>query len=77
MRPVKFDGEPILTAFLCRASLPDIFNIFALWIILFFVWAIFYVEVFGLTRWSVYETRNQNYSSFWQAMVMLALASTG
>ncbi|KAL8283193.1 hypothetical protein RQP46_005971 [Phenoliferia psychrophenolica] len=59
------------------ASLPDIGNIFALWIILFFVWAIFFVEVFGLTRWSVYETRNMNYTSFWQAMVMLALASTG
>lgn len=60
-----------------RASLPAIFNIFALWLVLFFVWAIFYLEVFGLTRWNVYGTRIANYSSFWNVMVMLVLASTG
>ncbi|KAM0754891.1 hypothetical protein T439DRAFT_283840 [Meredithblackwellia eburnea MCA 4105] len=59
------------------ASLPAIANIFALWLVLFLVWAIFYVEVFGLTRWVNNETHNQNYSSFWRAMVMLVLASTG
>lgn len=59
------------------ASLPAILNIFSLWLVFFIVWAIAYLEIFGLTRWGVYGTRLVNYSAFWNVMVMLVLASTG
>ena len=38
-------------------------------LLLFF--AILYVEVFSLTKWSTGEGRNQNYSSMPKALVML------
>ncbi|GAA5898852.1 calcium channel protein CCH1 [Sporobolomyces salmoneus] len=59
------------------ASLPAILNIFALWAVLFLVFAIFYMEVFGLTRWQSHETHNANYYSFGNALVLLILQSTG
>ncbi|GAA5943198.1 hypothetical protein JCM10213_006241 [Rhodosporidiobolus nylandii] len=59
------------------ASLPAILSIFALWLVLFLVFAIFYLELFGLTRWESAETWTSNYYTFWNAMVLLALQSTG
>ncbi|GAA5872257.1 hypothetical protein JCM8547_004796 [Rhodosporidiobolus lusitaniae] len=59
------------------ASLPAILNIFALWLVLFLVWAIFFIEIFGLTRWGSAGTPNANYYTFFNAMVLLALQSTG
>ncbi|GAA5936334.1 DNA-binding ATPase [Sporobolomyces koalae] len=59
------------------ASLPAILNIFALWVVLFLVFAIFYIEVFGLTRWQKLETHNANYYTFANALVLLVLQSTG
>ncbi|GAA5915927.1 hypothetical protein JCM5296_002066 [Sporobolomyces johnsonii] len=59
------------------ASLPAILNIFSVWLVLFLVWAIFYIEIFGLTRWETLETHNANYYTFWDTMVMLTLQSTG
>ncbi|GAA6002036.1 hypothetical protein JCM10207_003048 [Rhodosporidiobolus poonsookiae] len=59
------------------ASLPAILNIFALWLILFLVFAIFYIELFGLTRWGSAGTHNSNYYTFFNTLVLLALQSTG
>ncbi|GAA6010255.1 hypothetical protein JCM11491_005413 [Sporobolomyces phaffii] len=59
------------------ASLPAILNIFALWVVMFLVFAIFYIEVFGLVRWQSHETYNANYYSFGNALVLLVLQSTG
>ncbi|GAA6064276.1 hypothetical protein JCM10212_000978 [Sporobolomyces blumeae] len=59
------------------ASLPAILNIFALWLVLFLVFAILYIEVFGLTRWEPQFSHNSNYYTFWNAMVLLVLQSTG
>jgi len=52
-------------------------NIFALWLVLFLAYAIFYMEVFGLTKWGSAGSTNSNYSSFFKALVLLALQSTG
>ncbi|SCV68841.1 BQ2448_962 [Microbotryum intermedium] len=59
------------------ASLKALLNIFCLWMVLFIVWALFYIEVFGLTKWNFNETHNANYSTFAKALVLLALQSTG
>ncbi|GAA6002347.1 calcium channel protein CCH1 [Rhodotorula paludigena] len=59
------------------SSLPALLNIFALWLCLFLVYAIFYLEMFGLTRWESAGTRLANYYTFWSTMVLLALQSTG
>jgi hypothetical protein len=59
------------------AALPTILNIFALWLILFLTFAIFYTEVFGLTRWGAHGTSLANYYSFASTLVLLALQSTG
>ncbi|KAG9101606.1 calcium channel protein [Ceratobasidium sp. 370] len=59
------------------ASLPAIFNLFMFWLILFVFFAIVFVEVFALTRWDTAENHNQNYSSFGNALLMLAFMSTG
>ncbi|GAA5981675.1 hypothetical protein JCM10908_004562 [Rhodotorula pacifica] len=59
------------------AALPTILNIFALWLILFLTFAIFYTEVFGLTRWGPHGTSLANYYSFGSTLVLLALQSTG
>lgn len=60
-----------------RAALPTILNIFALWVILFLTFALFYTEIFGLTRWVTQGTSVANYYSFASTLVMLALQSTG
>ncbi|KAG8763613.1 calcium channel protein [Ceratobasidium sp. 423] len=59
------------------ASLPAIMNLFLLWFTLFIFYGIVFMEVFGLTRWDTAETHNQNYSSFGNALLMLAFMSTG
>ncbi|CAE6352806.1 unnamed protein product [Rhizoctonia solani] len=59
------------------ASLPAIMNLFLLWFTLFIFYGIIFMEVFGLTRWDSAETHNQNYSSFGNALLMLAFMSTG
>jgi voltage-dependent calcium channel len=48
-----------------------------LWFIFFMFFAILFVEVFGLTKWSTGETRTQNYATVGSALVMLAFMSTG
>ncbi|KAG8696332.1 calcium channel protein [Ceratobasidium sp. 394] len=59
------------------SSLPAIFNLFIFWLTLFVFFAIVFVEVFALTRWDTAENHNQNYSSFGNALLMLAFMSTG
>ncbi|KAF9039224.1 high-affinity cell membrane calcium channel [Panaeolus papilionaceus] len=59
------------------ASLPVIFSLLGLWLVLFIFFAILFVEVFGLTKWGGAETPTTNYASLGSAMVMLAFQSTG
>lgn len=60
------------------ASLPSLAQLFALWLILFLVWGLLYVEMFSLTRWGPSNlTRSSNYQSLPKALVMLAIQSTG
>lgn len=66
-----------LDASLTRSRFAAIMNIFALWLVLFLAYAIFYMEVFGLTKWGSAASTNSNYSSFFKALVLLALQSTG
>jgi hypothetical protein len=55
-------GAILKDAVFGRASLPAIGNLFMLWSILFLMWAIFFTEVFSLTRWWTHETWNMNFS---------------
>ena len=57
--------------------MPVILSLLGLWIILFLFFAILFVEVFSLTKWNTGETRNMNYSSMANALVMLAFMTTG
>jgi voltage-dependent calcium channel len=59
------------------ASLPAILSLFALWVVLFIVWSIMMLEVFGLTRWGPNETYAKNFSTFWRSFVFLSMMSTG
>ncbi|KAL0948006.1 hypothetical protein HGRIS_010628 [Hohenbuehelia grisea] len=59
------------------ASLPVILSLLGLWFIVFIFFAILFVEVFGMTKWSTAETRTQNYTDMGAALVMLAFMSTG
>ncbi|RDB21766.1 Calcium-channel protein cch1 [Hypsizygus marmoreus] len=59
------------------ASLPVILSLLGLWLILFIFFAILFVEVFSLTKWSSGETRSMNYSSMGSSLVMLAFMSVG
>ncbi len=61
----------------CRASLPIILSLLSLWLVLFMFFAILFVEVFSLTKWNTLETRNQNYSTMSNALVMLAFMTSG
>ena len=58
-------------------SLPVILSLLGLWVILFLFFAILFVEVFSQTKWNTGETRNMNYSSMANALVMLAFMTTG
>ena len=60
-----------------RASLHVILSLIMLWLILFLFFAILFVEVFSLTKWSTAESRNRNYSTIGSSLVMLAFMSTG
>jgi hypothetical protein len=62
---------------LFRSSLPVIFSLLSLWIVLFIFFAILFVEVFSLTKWNTAENRNQNYSTMGSALVMLAFMTSG
>jgi hypothetical protein len=62
---------------LFRSSLPVIFSLLSLWLVLFMFFGILFVEVFSLTKWNTLETRNQNYSTMGSALVMLAFMTTG
>ncbi|GAA5821176.1 hypothetical protein JCM11251_004500 [Rhodosporidiobolus azoricus] len=59
------------------SSLPAILNILGLWGVAFLVYAIFYIELFGLTRWGSAGTHYANYYTFFDALVLLILQSTG
>ncbi|PCH34579.1 hypothetical protein WOLCODRAFT_106220 [Wolfiporia cocos MD-104 SS10] len=59
------------------ASLPTIMSLLGLWLILFFYFAIMYMEVFAMTKWNSAETRNENYTTMEKALVMLAFMTTG
>ncbi|KAG6837569.1 hypothetical protein H0H93_006983 [Arthromyces matolae] len=59
------------------ASLPVIFSLLGLWLILFIFFAILYVEVFSLTKWGSGENHGQNYISISSSLVMLAFMSVG
>ncbi|WAQ82990.1 hypothetical protein PtA15_3A356 [Puccinia triticina] len=60
------------------SSLPSIANLMSLWIVFFLVWAILFVENFSLTRAGPTSlTRYSNYQSLANALVMLAIQSTG
>jgi len=60
------------------SSLPSIANLMGLWIVFFLVWAILFVENFSLTRAGPTSlTRYSNYQSLANALVMLAIQSTG
>ncbi|KAF8962909.1 high-affinity cell membrane calcium channel [Flammula alnicola] len=59
------------------SSLPAIFSLLGLWLVLFIFFAILFLEVFGLTKWGGAETPTTNYSTLGSAMVMLAFQSTG
>jgi hypothetical protein len=59
------------------SSLPAIFDLLVLWIALFMVWAIAYLEIFSLTRWMANETHNANFTTFGKTLVMLTFMSVG
>ncbi len=59
------------------ASLPSIGALFSIWIVLFIVWDLMFLEIFGLTRWGANETTNINFSTFWKSFVFLSFMSTG
>ncbi|KAH9459057.1 hypothetical protein Pst134EA_019208 [Puccinia striiformis f. sp. tritici] len=60
------------------SSLPSIANLMGLWIVFFLVWAILFVDNFSLTRAGPTSlTRYSNYQSLANALVMLAIQSTG
>jgi voltage-dependent calcium channel len=57
--------------------LPVILSLLSLWLVLFMFFGILFVEVFSLTKWNTAETRDQNYSTMGNALVMLAFMTTG
>ncbi|KAL1918646.1 uncharacterized protein VTP21DRAFT_2668 [Calcarisporiella thermophila] len=60
------------------ASAPEIFNLFAVWFVVLTVYAIMFVEIFGLTRYGS-EAKNEhiNFRNFGNALLMLVRFSTG
>jgi hypothetical protein len=63
--------------FVDSASLPIIFSLLGLWLILFLFFGILFLEVFGLTKWNSGENRSQNFSSMGTTLVMLTFFTTG
>ena len=54
-----------------------ILSLFAVWVVLFIVWSIMMLEVFGLTRWNTQETYARSFSTFWTSFIFLSMTSTG
>ena len=59
------------------SSLPSILSLFSLWVILFLVYSILMLEIFGLTRWNANETYARSFPTFWQAFIFLSMMTTG
>lgn len=73
----SFDPFHSFDPLIGSSSLPVIFSLLSLWLVLFIFFGILFVEVFGLTKWNTAETRVQNYSTMGNALVMLAFMTTG
>ncbi|CAG8439201.1 10106_t:CDS:10 [Funneliformis caledonium] len=58
-------------------SLPSIFNLFAVWSIIFVVYAIMFMEIFGLTKYGKSGGEHVNFRQFPTAMITLIRMSTG
>ncbi|RHZ83056.1 hypothetical protein Glove_99g372 [Diversispora epigaea] len=58
-------------------SLPSIFNLFAVWFIIFVIYSIIFMEIFGLTRYGPNGSDYVNFRYFNTAMLTLARMSTG
>ncbi|CAI2169741.1 19144_t:CDS:10 [Funneliformis geosporum] len=58
-------------------SLPSIFNLFAVWSIIFVVYAIMFMEIFGLTKYGKNGSEHVNFRQFPTAMITLIRMSTG
>ncbi|KAF0398415.1 high-affinity cell membrane calcium channel [Gigaspora margarita] len=59
------------------ASVPPIFNLFAVWFIIFVIYAIMYMEIFGLTKYGQNGTQHVNFRNFDTTMLTLIRMSTG
>ncbi|CAG8581619.1 28361_t:CDS:10 [Gigaspora margarita] len=59
------------------ASVPPIFNLFAVWFIIFVIYAIMYMEIFGLTKYGPNGTQHVNFRNFDTTMLTLIRMSTG
>ncbi|CAG8487610.1 8970_t:CDS:10 [Diversispora eburnea] len=60
-----------------KRSLPSIFNLFAVWFIVFVIYSIIFMEIFGLTRYGPNGSDYVNFRYFNTAMLTLARMSTG
>ncbi|RIA89873.1 Ion transport protein [Glomus cerebriforme] len=58
-------------------SLPSILNLFAVWSIIFVIYTIIFMEIFGLTKYGNNESRHVNFRQFPTAVVTLIRMSTG
>ncbi|CAB4398324.1 unnamed protein product [Rhizophagus irregularis] len=58
-------------------SLPSILNLFAVWSIIFVVYTIMFMEIFGLTKFGTNEGRHVNFRQFPTAITTLVRMSTG
>ncbi len=64
-------------SYFISGSLPSIFNLFAVWSIIFVVYAITFMEIFGLTKYGKYGDEHVNFRKFPTAMMTLVRMSTG
>lgn len=62
---------------LLSGSLPSILNLFAVWSIIFVVYTIMFMEIFGLTKFGTNEGRHVNFRQFPTAITTLVRMSTG
>ncbi|CAJ0823874.1 11692_t:CDS:10, partial [Entrophospora sp. SA101] len=60
-----------------HSSIPSIFNLFAVWSIVFVVYAIMFMEIFGLTRYGPNSGDHINFRNFPTAMITLFRMVTG
>ncbi|CAG8488519.1 6193_t:CDS:10 [Ambispora gerdemannii] len=59
------------------ASLPSIFDLFAVWFVVFCVYSLMFTEIFGLTKFGRQATRYVNFRDFQNAFLTLIRMSTG